>query len=180
MALRFLHPPADSPADSTSGFTLLETLVTIAILGILIAILAPAWNGFLSTRNLSSAQDQLFQTVRQAQVQALKNHQTWQASFQEANGIIQYAVHELNGTPTWQTSIPSIHIDGSETTLATSGNGYRVQFNRIGQVNGKLGRLTLVADNSRSKRCIVVSTLMGLLRKGHDRTQPDPTGRYCY
>jgi type II secretory pathway pseudopilin PulG len=177
MALRFLRrSPADS--DSTSGFTLLETLVAIAFLGILITILAR--NGFLSTRTLSNAQDQLFQTIRQAQVQALKNHQTWQATFQEANGIIQYAVHELNGTPTWQTSIPSIHIDGSETTLATSGNGYRVQFNRIGQVNGKLGRLTLVSDNSRSKRCVIVSTLMGLLRKGHDRPRPDPGGRYCY
>jgi prepilin-type N-terminal cleavage/methylation domain-containing protein len=167
-------------ADSTSGFTLLETLVSIAIVGILMAILAPAWNGFLSTRTLSSAQDQLFQTIRQAQVQALKSHQTWQASFQETNGIIQFAVHELNGTPTWQTSLPTIHIDGSETTLSTHRHGYRVQFNRIGQVNGQLGRLTLVADNSRSKRCVMVSTLMGLLRKGHDRTRPDRSGRYCY
>jgi prepilin-type N-terminal cleavage/methylation domain-containing protein len=176
MAFRFPRP---LPA-SDNGFTLLEALVSIALVGILMAILAPAWNGFLSTRTLSSAQDQLFQTIRQAQVQALKNHQTWQASFQETNGIIQYAVHELNGTPTWQTSLPSIHIDGSETTLATSRNGYRVQFNRIGQVNGKLGRLTLVADNTRSKRCVIVSTLMGLLRKGQDRTRPDAGGRYCY
>lgn len=149
-------------------------------MGILVAIAAPAWSNFLANRNLSSAQDQLLQTIRQAQVQAVHTHETWQASFQEPNGIIQFAVHGLDDAPTWQNALPRVHIDTGETTLATSSSGYRVQFNQTGQVNGQLGRLTLVADNSRSKRCVVVSTLLGLLRKGQEQSRPDATGRYCY
>ncbi len=144
------------------------------------AIAAPGWNNFLANRNLTSAQDQIFQSIRQAQVQAIHTHQIWQASFQEPNGIIQFAVHGLDDAPTWQNSIPRIHIDPGETTFSTSTSGYRVQFNRTGEVNGQLGRLTLVADNSRSKRCVFVSTLLGLLRKGQEQTQPDASGRYCY
>jgi type II secretion system protein H len=164
----------------SSGFTLIEMLVAIAIMGILMAIAAPAWNSFIANRNLTSTQDQLLQTIRQAQVQAIHTHQTWQASFQEPNGVIQFAVHSLDNTPAWQNSIRSIHIDTSETTLSTSSGGYQVEFNRTGQVNGQLGRLTLVADNSRSKRCVFVSTLLGLLRKGQEQTRPDSSGHYCY
>jgi prepilin-type N-terminal cleavage/methylation domain-containing protein len=177
MALRFSRR---SPASTKSGFTLIEMLVAIAIMGILMAIAAPAWNNFLANRNLTSAQEQFLQTIRQAQVQAIHTHQTWQASFQEHNGMIQFAVYGLGDAPTWQNSIPSIHIDAGETTLPPSSSGYQVQFNRTGQVNGQLGRMTLVADNSRSKRCIVVSTLLGLLRKGQEQTHPDASGRYCY
>jgi Tfp pilus assembly protein FimT len=149
-------------------------------MGILVAIAAPAGNSFLASRNLTSAQDQLLQTIRQAQVQAIRNHETWQASFREPSGIIQFAVHSLDDAPVWQNSIPKIHIDTGETTLPITTSGYRVQFNRTGQVNGQLGRLTLVADNSRSKRCIFVSTLLGLLRKGQEQSRPDAGGRYCY
>jgi type II secretory pathway pseudopilin PulG len=157
-----------------------ELLVIVVMVGILMAIAAPAWSGFLNARKLSSAQDELFQAIRQAQVQSVHTHQTWQASFQEPNGLIEFAVHPANSVPTWQTSTPNIHIDKGETTLATSGSGYRVQFSKSGQVSGQMGRLTLVGDGSQSRRCVLVSTLLGAIRRGQGHSNPDASGRYCY
>jgi type II secretory pathway pseudopilin PulG len=157
-----------------------ELLVIVVIVGILMAIAAPAWNSFLNTRRLNAAQEELFQAIRQAQAQANLTQRTWQASFQESNGLIEFAVHAENSAPIWQTSTPTIHLDRSETTLSPNGNGYRVQFSRLGLVNGQLGRLTLIGDGSRSRRCIIVSTLLGLVKRGKDNPNPDATGRYCY
>jgi type II secretory pathway pseudopilin PulG len=157
-----------------------EILVIVVIIGILMAIAAPSWLSFLNARQLNAAQDELFQAIRQAQVQAAQTHQVWQASFREPNGLIEFAVHTANAPPIWQASIPTVHIDSADTTLATSSSSYRVQFGKLGQVNGQLGRLTLVGDRSRTRRCVVVSTLLGAVRKGQGHAEPDASGRYCY
>jgi type II secretory pathway pseudopilin PulG len=157
-----------------------EVLVIVVIIGILMAIAAPSWIGFLNTRKLNTAQDELFQAIRQAQVQATQTQQVWQASFQEPNGLIQFAVHTASAPPIWQTSIPTVHIDASDTTLAIGSMGYQVQFSKSGQVNGQLGRLTLVGDRSSTRRCVIVSTLLGALRRGQGHANPDASGRYCY
>ncbi|MGB3650812.1 MAG: type II secretion system protein, partial [Rivularia sp. (in: cyanobacteria)] len=41
--------------SSSSGFTLLEMLVVIAVVGLLTAIAAPSWVAFVNTRRLNSA-----------------------------------------------------------------------------------------------------------------------------
>jgi prepilin-type N-terminal cleavage/methylation domain-containing protein len=167
-------------ASAVKGFTLPEVLAIVAIIGILLAIAAPSWFGFLETRKLKTAQDGMFQAIRQAQVQSTQTHSAWTASFREPNGLLQYAVHSATDRPTWQSSIPNIHIDPSETTLANNGSAYQIQFSKSGQVRGQLGRLTLISDLTRSRRCVIVSTLLGALRRGQGYDRPDATGRLCY
>ena len=43
----------------TKGFTLVELLVVVALIGILSAIAIPAYNGFIETAKISSAQNSL-------------------------------------------------------------------------------------------------------------------------
>jgi prepilin-type N-terminal cleavage/methylation domain-containing protein len=55
---------------STAGFTLLEMLVLMIIIGVLFAIAAPGWDALLSRQRVSTAREQVVQIIRQAQSEA--------------------------------------------------------------------------------------------------------------
>ena len=55
---------------SIAGFTLIEVLVIIIIVGILFAIAAPSWVGFLNRQRITTARDQTFELLRSAQAEA--------------------------------------------------------------------------------------------------------------
>jgi type II secretory pathway pseudopilin PulG len=154
-----------------AGMTLAEMLVIVVIVGILATIVAPAWRSFYLSRVLATAQDQVFQVIRQAQVAATQSHATWQASFQDSGSGMKWALYPIAapGAIVWQPLL-EVQIDPGLTTLAQQNAIYQLQFNERGNVNGALGKLTLrTPDSSSLKRCVIASTLIGTLRKAADR-----------
>jgi prepilin-type N-terminal cleavage/methylation domain-containing protein len=169
---------------SEAGFTLLEMLVVIAIVGILAAIVSVSVQGIWNARVLAAAQDEVFQAMRQAQVQAVRTRSTWRASFRNLDSAAQWAIHPASVMPTqinWYDFKPNIRIDPAETTLPRTNAIYRLEFNHRGHVPPPLGRLTLLIQNGGNlRRCVFTSTILGTLRKAKNRSQPDQSGRYCY
>lgn len=151
-----------------AGFTLPEVLIVVVLAGILAAITAVSWQSFWESRLLNAAQDQTFQVMRQAQIEAHQTHSSWQASFQTLNGLVQWSVHPQDALSTqmhWEAIDSRIQI-ASSTTLPRLGQVYRVEFNHQGHVPPPFGRLTLQIKNGGSaRRCVFVSTLLGALRK---------------
>lgn len=154
-------------SKAETGFTLVEILITVAIVGILVGISAPSFLGLLERQRLISANNQVYQAMRQAQNKAKRERAIWQVSFQEQGGVAQWAVHRANVAPSNWNSSEYIQIDDSNTTLSSppDSSRWRVQFNFEGHVNGQLGRITLNSkQNNQAKRCIVISTLLGAMR----------------
>ncbi len=125
--------------------------MTIIIIGILAAITVPSWLGFVNTVRLNTAQQEVYLAMRQAQSQATKNKLTWQVSFREQNGIVQWVVHQAEAeflpdaisanNSLWHSLDPNIEIDQdknntgkSETTLPKQPRQqeWRIMFNYQG------------------------------------------------
>jgi type II secretory pathway pseudopilin PulG len=175
---------------STSGFTLLELLIMVGMIGLLSAIAAPNWIAFVNRLRLNTAQDQVYRGMQEAKSNATLQKITWQFSVREVTvsgkPVVQWAVHPESINPAiapWHNLDSGIRLYTQETTLhKDKKNGIqRVQFNYIGNTNAQLGQLTLTTDeSSHVKRCVYVSTLIGTLRMGQENSQPNQSNKYCY
>ena len=167
------------------GFTLIEILVVMAIVGILSAIAAPSWIGFVNNQRLNAAQSQAFSTLKLAQSNAKRNQVMWQATFRNTPTASQYAVHRTpteitdeaywNSLP-WENFNAGVQIVEStesqpKTTLTKltadpEPDVYRVQFTSQGNPNGlgEMGRITFKTNSGDRKKCVIISTLLGSMR----------------
>ncbi|MEG4321430.1 MULTISPECIES: transcriptional regulator [unclassified Microcoleus] len=194
-------------ATPAGGFTMVETLIIILIIGIFCAIATPSWLMFINNHRLKVSLDRAYWAMELARSNAKRDKISWQASFKEVGENVQVAVHPADITPAelpasqWKNLEPQIKIDTNETTVlevnennAQTENGKirRVMFNYRGcpvsrndhdctltSIRAK-GTLTLSHPNlNKSERCVIISTLLG-----HKRTSTrQPTaknGRYCY
>jgi prepilin-type N-terminal cleavage/methylation domain-containing protein len=184
---------------STTGFTLFELLTVLSIIGILSVLIAPSWLSFLERHSLNTAQQQIHQAIREAQRKADQNQATWQASFREQSGVVQWAIHPaepgifIPNNIIWHDLSRNVQIykekndkGKCETTLAQptpscpKTGPWRVQFNYKGNVNGQLGQITLVGKHGgKVKRCVYVSTLLGATRTGKEHPRSH-NNKYCY
>ncbi len=171
---------------TTIGFTLLEVLVVMGMLGILTAIASPSWLGFSINQKLNSAQSRAFSALRLAQSNAKRDQLDWQASFRNFGDRSQYAVHKTpilstttvgywNSLP-WESFDSGVQIVEDTASLSyitftkvsaiPEPDIYRVQFNSKGNPNGinELGKITFAPRLGDRRKCVIVSTVLGSMR----------------
>ena len=191
-----------------AGFTMIELLIIILILGIFSAIVAPSWLMFINNQRLKLSLDRAYWAMELAHSNAKRSKISWQASFKQVGENVQIAVHQADIPPAqvpanqWKNLEPQIQIDTNETTVLqvnenneqkVNGTIRRVMFNHRGcpvsrsdhdctltSIRAK-GTLTLYHPNLKnSQRCIIISTLLGHKRTSKRQSKPNDNKRYCY
>jgi prepilin-type N-terminal cleavage/methylation domain-containing protein len=149
---------------STSGFTLIEMLAVVIIIGVLFGIAAPSWLSFTNSRRLGNSQDQIVLAIRRAQTEALRTRRPQTMSI---NTTVDPPALTVKGE-TERLGYGSYPANRQIVQLTSSVTPAQVAFDERGNlVEGTTLPIvfTLTTPVTGGKRCVVVQTLLGAVRK---------------
>ena len=179
-----------------AGFTLLELMIVLTIIGILSAIVAPSWNRFYAIRQLNTAQDQIQGSITLGQHLAKMQRRPYRFVIEQHGDVVRWGImtdpdKDIKTDPTlsmkWKSSSKNISIDTkskpefNQTTFRKTKDKQQwfVVLDDDGTLTGQLGRVTLISNGYGEQRCVIMSTLLGHTRKGQNqRVKQD--GFTCY
>ena len=100
-----LASPQTSRSQSNPGFTMIEIVIVVLIVGILSAIAAPGWLAFVNRQRLNKANDAVLGAIQQAQREAKRTKLSYSVSFISAQNLVpQFVIYPANQT----CSIPAV------------------------------------------------------------------------
>lgn len=157
---------------STSGFTLIEMLVVVIIIGVLFSIAAPSWLSLTYRQRVNKANDQLLQAIRTTQNEAKRQRREYEIAFNTAADPPQVAIRprgatggtiqvlgdgEISrGTLRMQSSVGQIVFGPTGGLVATRNPNPPISITLVTQSTG----------TGNPKRCVIVETLLGATRVG--------------
>lgn len=170
------HRCQASPS-AQSGFTLLEVLVVVIIVGILAAIAAPSWLGFLNRQRVGSIRSDLVQTLRSAQQDARQRRQVVTVAVTNDEGQPTLRINDLpqvlgsDSNPGNVTLTPFGFTDGTKDTAITA-----ISFDYQGIPTGNVPFvIDISAAGSSARQCVRVETLLGTIKTTDGATCDSPS-----
>lgn len=106
------------PAQTARGFTLVEMMVTVAVLAILVSVAIPAFQSTLDKRRLTGAVEQLYSDLQYARSEAILQNRSVTVSF-TGTGTWCYGMDDATASPCNCNSAPAnCTMGGVQKTVA--------------------------------------------------------------
>jgi prepilin-type N-terminal cleavage/methylation domain-containing protein len=144
------------------GFTLIESLIVLAIAGILIAMAVPSLIAAQNRAKLAQATDLVVASLQESQREAIRRNQSCTLTLDKIN-------HKISGQQgcllSGDRSLPdAISLDYTGTLQS-------IQYGIRGNTTTNKSIILGIKDSPSSTRCLTVSAPLGIIRLGsYDRT----------
>ncbi|MGK7890372.1 MAG: prepilin-type N-terminal cleavage/methylation domain-containing protein [Leptolyngbyaceae cyanobacterium] len=179
-----------NPKRSTSGMTILEVMVVIAIIGILSAIAAPGWVSFANRQRANRATDQILQAIRSAQADARRTRRSREVTFEMVPTAADpdTLIPAVNGIRLGEGDLKAVALevlDEDGTVILNTENDtditnvQSVTFESTGGLDDNLDLpvyITVgVPDLDGAKKCVIIRSLLGATQTARDGECTPPT-----
>jgi len=185
--LKVLHNSAANPSPNFNktasrkgdgGFTLLEVVVTVLVLGILSSIAAPSWLAFINRQRVRTVNDRVFQSLRLAQSEAKRTKSDRVVAFNTP--VTDPPTATIDSIPPNRNALGQLQplqiltFDaGGEIkpgTIRLVSNANSITFDYLGRPS--TAQFVVTVDpatsqlNSAARQCVRVETIIGGMRTG--------------
>ena len=178
--------------DHNAGFSLIELLVVILMVGVLAAIAAPSWQTFTTRQRIKSVNTQILQAIKTTQAEAKRNKSDYVLGFDpDKYDPPKYSIYKKD-TPDAEKQWQSLSLDGAikENMLEiySQANGTvqnKITFDNLGTVKDPTLNQTTTPvatdgfsvvvypkDSPKSRNCIIVQTILGATRTAEGTDDP--------
>lgn len=167
---------------SESGFTLIEVLVVVIIVGILGSIAAPGWLSFLERQRANSVKSDLLSALREVQENAKQQSTGRTVTFKTTATGPAIDVKNGSGTVKTQTlgsnakSIKLKPFIGGKSNPVDNVPSNDVAFDYRGGVSTVPFVIQIGTDKNPAQKCLIITTLLGGIAEGNGNEciNPDP------
>ena len=173
--------PKTASTKGDKGYTIIELLIIVLILGIFASIAAPGWVGFINRQRVRTVNDRVFQTLRTAQSEAKRTKSDRVVTFNTPATDLPTAT--INTAPAQNPPLQTVTFDaGGEIkkgqvklsvascppNSACTAAATPLTFNYNGVVDPNSPPLPFIVTvstvNGGGKQCAIVETLIGGMR----------------
>jgi len=143
---------------SSKGFTLIEMIIVIGIIGIVSAVALAGWRDYQNNTNLKTAAEQVMTDIAFSKQRAIA--EGIQYCMQFTDGSSNYSINATSCVTPTQTQAKNITVFGSGLTISnTNFNLDRVSFLPRGTLSSNTG--TIVLTNSKNSTATITINITG-------------------